>query len=93
MTRNLPLTSAIPVERVCRTFADVFEVPSEEITLDSTPDTVETWDSINHLNLVMALEQEFDVQFEPEEIEELLSVRATIEIVSGKLGGSAKANQ
>ena len=58
----------------------------ETISLDSTPDTVEAWDSINHLNLVMALEQEFGVQFEPEEIEQLLSVRLTLEMLEKKLG-------
>lgn len=28
----------------------------------------ETWDSVNHLNLILALEAEFGVTFEPEEI-------------------------
>jgi acyl carrier protein len=48
--------------------------PIELVTPESTPDTIEGWDSIAHLNLVLALEQEFGIQLLPEEIEQLLSV-------------------
>lgn len=57
--------------------------------MDSSPDTVESWDSINHLNLVMALEQEFGVEFDPEDIEQLLSVPLTIEMLEKKLAGAS----
>jgi acyl carrier protein len=89
MNRNPLVSSVIPVDRVRQTFADVFEVPVEEITMDSSPDTVESWDSINHLNLVMALEQEFGVEFDPEDIEQLLSVPLTIEMLEKKLAGAS----
>lgn len=39
---------------------------------DITPDSIEYWDSVGHLNLIVALEEEFDIVFEPEEIEEML---------------------
>lgn len=42
--------------------------------MQSSPDTIPTWDSLQHLNLVLALEQEFRIQFTPEEVEQLLSV-------------------
>jgi acyl carrier protein len=65
-------------------FADVFEVPPEEVKPESSPDTVPTWDSIRHLNLVVALEQEFGLQFEPEEIEQMLSVELIADLVNEK---------
>lgn len=40
------------------------------------------WDSLHHLNFIVELEDEFDVEFEPEEIAEMKSfetVRKTIE--------------
>jgi len=38
---------------------DVFKVPVEGVSLSSSPDTIESWDSMHHLELVLALEQEF----------------------------------
>jgi acyl carrier protein len=67
------VTPFIASDQLKRVFADVFEIAINEVRPDSSPDNVETWDSTGHLNLVVALEQEFGVQFEPEEIEQLLS--------------------
>ena len=41
---------------------------------DDGPGTVSAWDSVAHLNLILALEMEFDVRFETSEIPDLLSV-------------------
>lgn len=72
-------------DRIHRLVADVFGVPLSAITPDSTPDTIESWDSLRHLNLVLALEQEFSIQFSPEEIEQLLSVWLIASLVDEKL--------
>lgn len=71
--------------RVRRCVTDVFEVPAESIRSESSPDTIATWDSLRHLNLVLALEQEFGVQFTPEEIEQLLSVDLIESLLDEKL--------
>lgn len=68
-----------------RIFADVFQVPIESISPDSSPETIESWDSLQHLNLVLALEQEFAVQFSPDEIEKLVSPRLVSTFLSEKL--------
>ena len=72
------------LDSVRRIVSDVFEVPEEQIEAESSPDNVESWDSIHHLNLVLALEQEFGVQFTPEEIEQLLSVELIVALVDEK---------
>lgn len=72
-------------EAVQRIFADIFGVPVESIQPDSSPETIETWDSMAHLNLVLALEQEFQVQFAPEEIELLVSPEKVAVMVGEKL--------
>ena len=51
---------------------------------ESSPETVPNWDSLQHLNLVLALEQEFQVQFTPEEIEQLLSVALVAALLDEK---------
>ena len=73
------------LDRVRRVAADVLETSADKITLDSSPETIDTWDSVHHLNLVLALEQEFDLQFEPEEIDQMKDVRHVLEILGSKV--------
>lgn len=79
------------LEKTCAIVADIFEVPLDSVTAQSSPDTIETWDSIHHLNMVLALEQEFGVQFSPEEIEQLLSVELIVALVAEKMPIAEKA--
>jgi acyl carrier protein len=60
-------------ERVKRVLGSVLGVPADEIVDESSPDTIGTWDSLNHMNLVMALEQEFGIRFSEDQIVDLLS--------------------
>lgn len=76
-------------ERIVGIISQIFEIPAEALRPGSSPDDVETWDSLHHLNLVLALEQEFGIQFEPEEIEQLLSVELIVSLVEEKLAASS----
>jgi acyl carrier protein len=76
-------------ERVRAVASDVLKIPVAKITPESSNETVEGWDSVQHLNLVLALEQEFSVQFDPEEIDEMNSVGKISEVVQTKLGATA----
>lgn len=78
------MTEAL-LDRVRRVAADVLETSSDKITLDSSPETIDTWDSVHHLNLVLAIEQEFDLQLEPEEIDQMKDVRHIMEILGSKV--------
>lgn len=71
-------------QRVIRIFSQVMGVSFEEINEDSSPDTIESWDSLKHMNLVLALEEELGVQFTDEEIVEMLSVELIIETLKDK---------
>ncbi|MBV9082353.1 MAG: acyl carrier protein [Acidobacteriaceae bacterium] len=64
--------------------AQIFQMPEDKLSPESSPDDIEAWDSLQHLNLVLALEQEFGVQFAPEEIEELLSIELIAALVEEK---------
>jgi acyl carrier protein len=66
-------------------------MPVEQITLMSSPETIENWDSLNHLNLVLAIEQEFGIQLMPEEIEQLLSVEHIMALLDEKLNAAGKS--
>ena len=65
-------------ERMDRRFRDVIEavlaVDSSRITDDDSPRSIPQWDSVKHLELLMAIEAEFDVQFSPDEMAQLNSI-------------------
>jgi len=71
-------------ERIREILAGLLDVPRVDITLETSPDTVETWDSLKHLDLVLALEQELAVRFTPQEIAEMRSVERIATIVARK---------
>jgi acyl carrier protein len=77
------LNSAL--EQVRAIASDIFGVPLAAITADSSPGIIETWDSMQHLNLVLAVEEKFAVRFSPEEIEEMTSVGAVAKLVNKKI--------
>ena len=79
------MVSTSTLSGVQRIVADVFHIPAGQVRPESSPDTIETWDSLQHLNLVLALEQQFSVQFTPEEIEQLLSVELIASLLDEKL--------
>ncbi|MDA9886154.1 acyl carrier protein [Flavobacteriaceae bacterium] len=60
-------------DKLKQILASVFNITVEEITNDSSPDTIENWDSLNHLNLVLALEEEFEINFTEEQTVEILN--------------------
>ncbi|HEU5181056.1 MAG TPA: acyl carrier protein [Candidatus Polarisedimenticolia bacterium] len=67
--------------------ADLFQVPRSRVAAASSPDTVDGWDSVQHLNLVMAIEARFSVVFEPDEIAAMSDLGAVARILQRKLEG------
>jgi len=70
---------------VRRIAADVLRKSLDEVPASGTRDTVAGWDSMAHVNMVLALEQNFDIQFRPEEMLEMLSIELTAMLVEEKL--------
>ena len=73
-------------EKVRAIAADVLQVKSSALTADSSPETVESWDSVQHLNLTLALEQSFGFEFSPEEMDRMKTVGQIASIVGAKTG-------
>ena len=55
--------------------SNVLGVSIEEINDDSSPDSLDKWDSLFHVKLVMAIESEFEVELSPEDSMDMLSVK------------------
>ena len=59
--------------RVKKILAQSFGISIESINEDTSSDNVAKWNSLAHMNLVVALEEEFGVSFTDEQIIEMLS--------------------
>lgn len=72
------------MNEIKQVIADTLRVPVETVTDQSSPATLPQWDSLAHLNLVLALEERFGVKFTLEEIIELQDVPAIHRILAAK---------
>jgi|LSQX01.1.fsa_nt_gb acyl carrier protein len=60
------------IEQVRSVFSKVFDIDIEGLSNDQiTPDKVYSWDSMNHLNFALSLEDKFNAEFSPEDIAEM----------------------
>jgi acyl carrier protein len=73
-------------QRVRGVLADVFGMDQASIGPDTSTDTVEGWDSLHHLTVVLSLEEEFDIQFNDEETLSLVNFPLIALIVREHLG-------
>ena len=66
-------------------FQDIFEDDELLITAESNADTVEDWDSLAHIILIFAIEQEFEIKFALGELEAMKNVGDMVELMQTKL--------
>lgn len=72
-------------EKLNRIFQDVFDDELLEITDDTTSDDIEDWDSLEQINLIVAIEKKFEIKFQMEEIIGLRNVGEMVDIILKKL--------
>jgi len=71
-------------ERIKNVMSAVFEIPVNKIKENSSPDTIESWDSLKHMNLIIALEEEFEIEFIENEIYEMMDYTIIKSIIAEK---------
>jgi acyl carrier protein len=71
--------------RIKNVMSAVFEISIKDINEDSSPDSIDNWDSLNLMNLVVSLEEEFDIEFDDDEIAEMLNFKLIVEIIKEKV--------
>ena len=70
-------------KKVLNIIKEVFEL--EDIDNNISQNNCSKWDSMNHLNLILEIEMEFDVSFTPDEISEITSARNILILLEKKL--------
>ena len=68
-------------DRIKNIMSAVFEIPIQEINDESSSDTIISWDSLKHMNLVIALEEEFEMEFSESEIPAITNYRTIKEVI------------
>jgi acyl carrier protein len=71
--------------RIKEIMSVVFETDLSMINESASPETIENWDSLKHMNLIAVLEEEFNITFSDDEIIEMLSYELIIKIVKEKM--------
>ncbi|MCA9667745.1 MAG: acyl carrier protein [Myxococcales bacterium] len=72
---------------VAQIAADLFGVSADKVTDSFSAESTDKWDSVAHLNLVTAVEERFDIMFEPEEVDEMKTIGAIAKLVDEKRAG------
>ena len=79
------MSEEIMLERVCQILASIFNIPSEQVHADTSSATLEAWESMGHLMLILEIEQEFGVQFAPEQVEQMHDVKTIVQTLQSIL--------
>jgi len=71
-------------DKLIKLFADVLEVEPSRLNEESCPDTVPEWDSLGAMNLVTAIESEFEVRLSTRDIMNMSSIALAREFLKAK---------
>lgn len=66
-------------------FRTVFEDESIVVNDSTTSDDIEDWDSLEHINLVVAVEKEFGVKFNMGEINKFRNVGEMVDVIISRV--------
>ena len=69
------------IEKLTEVFRDVFDDESIVINENTTSSDIEEWDSIEHINLIGAVEDEFSLTFKMKEVSGMKNVGEMIDII------------
>lgn len=68
-------------EKLNEIFQDVFDDDTIEVDEDTTAADIEGWDSIIHITLVDAIEEEFDISFDMKTVVKLKNVGEMVDAI------------
>ncbi len=71
--------------KIKQVMSAVFDIPVESISDDASSDNIENWDSLRHLNLILALEEEFNIVIPEDEVGNLLNYKLICLIIEQQL--------
>lgn len=73
-------------QRLRRVFAEVFEIPEDEVTAELAYRGIPQWDSVAHMALVAAIDSEFGTLLETDDVLDLSSFAMAVGILRDRHG-------
>lgn len=73
-------------EKLNEVFQDVFDDDTITVTNATTADDIEEWDSLEHINLIAAVEQEFGIKFNMGQVVSMKNVGEMADIIISYIG-------
>ncbi len=67
-------------------FHEVFERSDIQLSRQTTAADIDTWDSLMHVQLIVAVEKQFGIRFGAGEVEKLLNVGDMADLITKKTG-------
>ena len=74
----------LTLENLTPVFRQVFDDDSIELRREMTSDDIDDWDSLTHMNLVIAMELQFKVKFALGELQTLKNVGEMLDLINKK---------
>ena len=74
------------IEKVNSIFRMVFDNEEINIRAEMTADDVDGWDSLSHVNLILALEKGFNIRFSQREVLSFKNVGDLLKCIDNKIG-------
>ena len=71
-------------ERLNTVFRDVFDDPSICVTRETTANDIDGWDSLEHITLISAVEDEFGIRFTMGQVSTMKNVGEMMDIIASK---------
>lgn len=68
-------------EALTEVFCDIFDDEDITLTEETTADDIEDWDSLEHINLIVAVEKKFNIKFSMNEVTSMKNVGAMVDII------------
>jgi len=66
-------------------FMDVFDLDEVDLFEDTTADDIDEWDSLEHINLIEAVEKEFGMKFKMGEVSTMKNVGEMVKIIKSRI--------
>ena len=79
-------------ERLNNVFRDIFDDETIEVNANTTSSDIEDWDSLEHINLIVAIEQEFGMKFNMNEVTTMKNVGEMVEIIKSRMNQKKRVN-
>lgn len=73
-------------EEVRKIFWTIFDDEDIEINDETNAEDIEDWDSLEHVNLVVAMEKKFSLKFDMKQVGTLKNVGEMVDLIVEKLG-------